>query len=79
MIQKFTDSNGHSIYTMPRVGYQLSGWQWWLQSPPPLGILIEVEGRNGERLITTADALSPFTNSSMLLWRLTGIGKEQLQ
>ena len=68
----------------------MTGWQEWIKEPPPDGVLIEICRRDGEKpkQTTTEEIMRwlPYndpgdwlTHFVGLYWRLTGIGRMQME
>jgi hypothetical protein len=58
------------------------GWvRWWLLPPPP-GLLIQIDRLDCPAFVRrtlTREELSPLINTAELYWRVTGIGRAQLE
>lgn len=57
-----------------------SGWTHWCDRRPPRGVLIQVTRDEWPKpILAMRESVHPHTNAWGLFWRLTGIGREQLE
>lgn len=55
-------------------------WWLWQHKYPPVGVLIQVSRLDGQQpIVTYPEDIHPELNVHELFWRLTGIGKMQLE
>lgn len=54
------------------------GWYPWLDIPPPPSVLIEVTREYARPRVMYREQMWAETNAVGLYWRLTGIGREEL-